>query len=423
MLLGALQPAAGFILGPAFTYHGRLQSKAVPVDGSYDLTFSLYTNGSGGNAVAGPLTNTATAVNDGLFTARLDFGAGVFDGTAYWLEIGVRTNGDGDFTTLSPRHELTATPYAVYAENARAGGLTGTIPAGVLRGTYGSTVNFTNPANTFGGDGSGLTNVSAATLGGLGANQFWQLSGNAGTTPGLNFVGTTDNQPLDFYADNLRALRLILRTDATGTYSNAPNLIGGSAVNLVKAGSVGGTVGGGGGNDTNGNTFPNRVNANFGTVSGGIGNVANGPGSFIGGGGTDGTGFVSGNNASGNASVIGGGLGNTNTGFTSTIGGGYGNTASYLAATVAGGQLNTVINSYATVGGGSGNTAGGYSATVGGGHRKYRRQGLLDSPGWFQQHRGRLWQLRRWSIRPNDAICLFPVGGRVTEPLHGAARR
>ncbi len=167
ILLGALQPAASFILGPAFTYHGRLQSEAAPANGHYDLTFLLYTNGTGGSAVAGPLTNAYVAVNDGVFTARLNFGDGVFDGTAYWLEIGVRTNGDGAFTTLSPRHELLATPYAVYAESANATGLTGKIPADALKGTYGSAVNFTNPGNTFIGDGSGLTSVDALTVGGL----------------------------------------------------------------------------------------------------------------------------------------------------------------------------------------------------------------------------------------------------------------
>jgi hypothetical protein len=419
--LDARQPATGFVLGPAFTYHGRLQSGADPANGSYDLTFALYTNSSGGTAVAGPLTNTATAVNNGVFTARLNFGDDVFDGTAYWLEIGVRTNGDGAFTILSPRHELLATPYAVYAENARAGGLDGTIPGAALKGTYGSIVNFTNPGNAFVGDGSGLTNVSAIALGGLGPNQFWHLSGNAGTTPGLNFVGTTDNQPLDLYADNLRALRLVLRTDASGIYSNAPDIIGGSAINFVKAGVVGGTVGGGGGYDTNGNAFPNRVNANFGTVSGGMGNVANGAGSFIGGGGIDGTGFFSGNNASGNAAVIGGGLGNTNTGYTSTIGGGYGNTVGFIAGTVAGGQANTGNNSFATVGGGSGNTASGYSATVGGGSENTASKDYSAVPGGFGNTASGYGSLAAGQYAQATRRASFLWGDGSLNPFTGAA--
>ena len=381
ILLGHLSQAAG--QGTAFTYQGQLQDGGAPANGTYDLRFSLFTVPTGGTLAAGYLTNAATGVSNGLFTVVLDFGAGVFSGTAYWLQIGVRTNGSGAFASLSPRQELTPTPYAIFAEGANAAGLSGAIPAASLAGGYGGVLNFTNPANSFAGNGSGLTNVNAATLGGLGPNQFWQLSGNAGTTPGLNFIGTTDNQPLDFYADNVRALRLILRNDATGTYSNAPNVIGGSAVNLVKTGVVGGTVGGGGGFDTNGNSFANKVNANFGTVSGGIGNVANGTGSFIGGGGTDGLGTFSGNNVSGAASVIGGGLGNTNTGFAATIGGGYGNTAAFIESTVAGGLANTASSSLATVGGGGGNTASGYLSTVGGGSENTSSKDYSTVPGGF----------------------------------------
>src|SRR5439155_19996377 len=46
---------------------------------------------------------------NGLFTANLDFGAGVFDGSARWLEINVA----GD--TLIPRAQVLPSPYALYA--------------------------------------------------------------------------------------------------------------------------------------------------------------------------------------------------------------------------------------------------------------------------------------------------------------------
>jgi len=141
-----------------------LQSNAVPVNGSYDLTFSLYANNSGGTSVAGPLTNTATTVNDGVFYCAVGFRRRSVRWHGLLLEIGVRTNGDADFTILSPRQELTATPYAVYAENARAGGDRNP-PAAVLRGTYDNAMTLTNPGNTFAGDGTGLTNVNAVTLG------------------------------------------------------------------------------------------------------------------------------------------------------------------------------------------------------------------------------------------------------------------
>src|SRR5687768_15749895 len=86
--------------GTAFTYQGRLDDGANPAAGIYDLRFTIYDLNSGGSAMAGPLTNSATGVSNGLFTVTLDFGPAVFDGNPRWLEIAVRTNGAGGFTTL-----------------------------------------------------------------------------------------------------------------------------------------------------------------------------------------------------------------------------------------------------------------------------------------------------------------------------------
>src|SRR5947207_6075580 len=38
--------------------------------------------------------------------------------------------------------------------------------------------------------------------------RYWKLGGNAGTTPGTNFVGTSDNKALEFKVNSARALRL-----------------------------------------------------------------------------------------------------------------------------------------------------------------------------------------------------------------------
>ena len=120
------QPST-FAQGTTFTYQGRLNDGANPANGNYDLRFGLYTADVGGNQRGPILTNAATAVNNGLFTVALDFGA-VFPGADRWLEIGVRTNGGGTFTTLSPRQPLTPTPYAIFAGGADAAGISGTIP-------------------------------------------------------------------------------------------------------------------------------------------------------------------------------------------------------------------------------------------------------------------------------------------------------
>src|ERR1019366_5509524 len=101
--------------GTAFTYQGQLNDNGAPASGNYDLQFTIFDVDSGGIQVLDPLTNSAVGVSNGLFTVPLDFGAGVFGGTARWLEIGVRTDNTSNFTTLSPRQALTATPYAIFA--------------------------------------------------------------------------------------------------------------------------------------------------------------------------------------------------------------------------------------------------------------------------------------------------------------------
>jgi len=117
--------------GTAFTYQGRLHEGANPANGFYDLTFTLFdTNQPGGNVIAGPLTNSATAVSNGLFTLTLDFG-NPFDGTARWLEIGVQTNGGNGFTALTPRQLLEPTPYAIRAADAA---LADAVPPGAITG-------------------------------------------------------------------------------------------------------------------------------------------------------------------------------------------------------------------------------------------------------------------------------------------------
>ncbi len=68
------------------------------------------------------------------------------------------------------------------------------------------------------------------------SGSFWSLAGNAGTTPGTHFLGTTDNNALEFKVNSARALRLE-PTELT------PNLIGGYLGNSADAGTQGWSLG------------------------------------------------------------------------------------------------------------------------------------------------------------------------------------
>lgn len=278
----------------------------------------------------------------------------------------------------------------------------------------------TNPGNfltgSFTGDGTGLTNVTASSLSGAAA-VFWQLGGNPGSVAGLNFLGTADNQALELKVNKTRAFRLEPNTNG------APNVVGGSPVNVASPGVVGATIGGGGATVYSGAAYTNGVSADFGTVSGGANNAistrarnatvgggsnnrirADSAFSTISGGGNNiietnaASCVISGGNvndiqANGLFSTISGGNNNliqTNA-RSCTIGGGEGNgiqaSARYstmsggvnnllqpnsFGNTVAGGEGNTIQASvsYSTIGGGTFNLIGSniQAAAIGGGY-------------------------------------------------------
>lgn len=165
------QLSTAFAQGTAFTYQGQLLNGGAVATGLYDLQFSLYTSSSGGSASFGPVSASATPVTNGLFTVTIDFGTGVFNGTTYWLDISVRTNGGGTFTELSPRQQLTPNPYAVYSPNAgsansvAAANITGTISLGQLPTAVVTNNDSSVTLNgSFGGNGSGMTNMPLSGL-------------------------------------------------------------------------------------------------------------------------------------------------------------------------------------------------------------------------------------------------------------------
>jgi len=102
-------------VGTSFVYQGHLKQSGVPVTGSHDFEFSLWDSTEGGDRLGDTVQVLGVSVSLGLFTVELDFGSSAFDGVARWLEIAVREAGTREFSTLAPRQQLGATPYALYA--------------------------------------------------------------------------------------------------------------------------------------------------------------------------------------------------------------------------------------------------------------------------------------------------------------------
>ena len=311
----------------AFTYQGQLNDGAGPANGSYDLQFTLFNTNQFGLPLAPVLTNAAVHANNGVFTTTLDFGSGVFTGTNLWIEISVRTNGGGEFTTLAPRQLITPAPYAITAGNL----------AGVVANN--SIQNGASEATISGGTGNVVqAGANEATIGGggnnsIGANSFLAtISGGAN-----NSIGASDD------TSTISGGNQNIIQDGAGV-----STISGGVGNQIQTGSPRSTISGGSNNQI-------LTNAEHSFIGGGDGNQirAGSHYSAI----VGGSQIVIGTNAA--YSAIVGGFANSLESPYSCIDGGYNNqiqsNANYSA--IAGGLQNTIQNSASScvIGGGSQN--------------------------------------------------------------------
>jgi len=105
--------AAPETLKNRFTYQGELTDGGAPANGAYDFEFKMFDAAMGGAQIGITMTADDVNVAGGRFAAVLDPNV-YLDGTRAFLEIGVRPGASGGaYTTLTPRQELTATPYAL----------------------------------------------------------------------------------------------------------------------------------------------------------------------------------------------------------------------------------------------------------------------------------------------------------------------
>jgi len=380
-------PEAVSAQGTAFTYQGQLTDTNGPANGNYDFLFLVFD--SLGNGVQQGITvgRFGVSVSNGLFTTTLDFGSNTFTGLPLWLEIQVAPANTAQFVTLAPRQPFTSTPYAIRALNAASSDTATSVPWVAINGVPPGFADGVDD-NTFYSAGPGLNLVG--TTFSLNATYtdtlYWKLAGNAGTTPGVNFLGTTDNQALELKVNGMRALRLEPTT-------NAPNVIGGSSANTVASSVYGAVIDGGADNiasgrfATIGGGLNNQIHssAHYAIIAGGWTNTVqlNGQFSTISGGSRN---VITTNAQFGH---IGGGSDNTIGDFNhpgdfaqhASIGGGYANkieTTAHFA--VAGGGYQNMIRSganSATIAGGAGNEieSGAVFNAVGGGADNVIRTG------------------------------------------------
>jgi hypothetical protein len=178
VLFAVTAQALAVPMGTAFTYQGRIIDANSPADGLYDFKFKLYddANTITGNQMGSDVNKPDVDVIDGYFTLELDFSGSVFDGNSIWLEIDVRPGESNDpnaFITLSPRQEVTPTPYALHTRGMFLDELSNNTFVGFDAGAN----NTTSHDNTFVGQEAG----------------FWNTEGNYNTFSGFKagFSNTT----------------------------------------------------------------------------------------------------------------------------------------------------------------------------------------------------------------------------------------
>jgi hypothetical protein len=259
-------------------YDGTGYFKLAVVDGAGSTTH--WSNDGTSTGGGEPTESVPLSVDDGLLNVLLGdttlsgmsapLTATAFEGTDRYLRVWFSETGAvGTFTQLTPDQRIAATPYALQAEDAR---------------------------------------------------NAWALNGNSGTDPSTDFLGTTDVTSLTLTVNNTASLRL---TPGKLDGSGIPNVIGGSASNVIDTLNKGSVIGGGGYPGE-----PNHITADYATIGGGRGNEA-------------GT----------HDATVGGGRGNAATADSSTVGGGHDNTAGGYTATVPGGNQNLAQEDYSLAAG------------------------------------------------------------------------
>jgi trimeric autotransporter adhesin len=284
----------------SFSYQGYLEDFGRPAEGRYDVRLTPYAASNSVQAVAAPILLQGVTFADGHFAATFPADALPGQLDQAWLQVEVRAAGEGDWWILPKRQAVS--------------------PNGGV------------------------------------CPDSWALAGNSGTDPNLDFLGTTDDQPVSLRTRNGRGLLIEPSANFWNGLPLTINFIAGSHGNRVTSGVRGATISGGGvapgGNDPDiSGANRNEVTDHYGVVGGGFNNRA---------------GNAAGNLTDAAHSTVGGGMGNVASGLRSTVGGGENNQATALRATVAGGVSNVASGGASAIPGGSLNCAGGdYSFAAG----------------------------------------------------------
>ena len=177
----------------AFTYQGRFTDATVqqPTNGNYTMTFRLFDALTGGNQIPNNSTAVTSMVSvvNGIFTTRLDFGAAAFNTTgARYLEIQVGS------TVLTPRQEITSSPFANRAVNAASADSLSNACVGCVTNGQINSINGAKVTGTVANATAAQTAQTATTAGNV-SGVVAIANGGTGSSE-KNFVDLTTDQTI-----------------------------------------------------------------------------------------------------------------------------------------------------------------------------------------------------------------------------------
>lgn len=270
----ALVPTAGFAMVAATLADGVPSSE--PADGS--VTEAKLANGA---VTSAKLANAA--VSDAKLGANSVSSTKIADGAVSTLKVANSAITESKLANSAVTAAKLAN--AAVTTTKLADGSVGTskladgaVTAGkIAAGTTVGALNGLTDQVTLAA-GAGITigqqaNTLTLTATGSGTGAGWGLTGNSGTSPATDYLGTRDNQALELRVFAQRGLRLEPTAQA-----DTINLIGGSAANHAGS-ALGATIAGGGSP-----VDPNLVTASFGVIGGGQGNEVNAANAVVAGG-------------------------------------------------------------------------------------------------------------------------------------------
>ncbi|MES2438965.1 MAG: hypothetical protein V4584_07855 [Verrucomicrobiota bacterium] len=250
-----------------FTYQGKLESNGSALTGTVHIRLGLYAASTGLSALRQEVLPNV-AVTGGLFTVTpATFTVADFPGSARWLQIEVSSDAGNTYTPLTPRQQVTHTPYSMYAVQAgTASSVSGNVsgsqitgfmsPSRIDTGTATGTITFSPAigAPFAVGNTTKVINLNTDLLDGLDATAFFRTTGgtltgtlnipNAGTI--LDF-GSNTRQMINLWGSGdfgigVQTATLYQRSNTNfawfqgGVHSDAAMAPGGTGLSLMTLG-------------------------------------------------------------------------------------------------------------------------------------------------------------------------------------------